>query len=344
MAATLLHFFFADPLLDFLLARMEARSGLRVRFGSAELSVLRGRCVLTDVRVLRTSHPAGEADFSAKRVELKVGLWSLLRTELSVETLHIDELRGTYERRRASEGRNFVLRDLEVRGATLQLVDRSTAEPHAVDVVLDRLAATDIHRDTLLWDVLLRSNAKGRIGQSEFDASSVRDADGGVSTWTLPRMAAADLLARRLPPNSIDGACSLRVIHRWGGAEPTQARSSWKVGCEGLGLRAGVNAEGVLGAAARWLEKKPRPLALDFHLDVGPDHFSGGGAALARPLLQAAGKGAVEAMLATLAKETLVDAGSRLLETARNWRRNRAAPVAPVAPVAPAPRPVAPTR
>lgn len=359
-AALLLHFVFADALLEVILSRLETRSGLRVRFATAELSVLRGRCVLNDVRILRTSHPAGEADLSASRIEIQVGLWSLLRRELSVERLAIGELRGNYERVRSAEGRAFVLREVEVSGATLRLVDRSTAEAHVVEANIDRLSATEIHRDTLLWDVLLRSNAKGRIGQSEFEASSVRDDDGGLSTWTLPRIAASDLFARKLPAGAIVGACAVRVTHRWDGDEPTQARSAWKVGCEGLGLRPGLNAEGVLGVAARWLEEKPRPLDLDFQLDVGPDHFSGAGAALARPLLKAAGTSAVQALLANLAQQTIVGAGTRLLEKAREWRRNRANPppappaaTTPVggglvpppsgsAPIAPAPRGGAP--
>jgi hypothetical protein len=174
--------------------------------------------------------------------------------------------------------------------------------------------------------VLLKSNAKGKVNHSVFEAESKKTSYGGVSTWTLPRIEAADLFAKKLPPDTTTGACMLKVEHRFD-SSATSAKSKWTVGCIDLGLKphatANPAAHGILGKAAAWLAQKPRGMDLSFDMDVDPNHMSGGGAGMARPLLKAAGAGALQALLGAYAKRTLIGVGERLLEKAKEWRRGK---------------------
>lgn len=318
--------FFGDALFRFALERIEGRTQLAVRFARADVRLLSGKVALEGLRVSRAAHPTSDLALTAARVELDFSPWSLLSSEPAFGRVTVRGLRGQVERKgpAVAGGRGFVVRTLVAEDTALTFIEHGRGTTKRWALALPTYGATDVHRDSLLWDVLLRSASRGTVDGHPFESSVAYQGDFATTTWKVHDVTAAEVLAAHAPALQVGGKCKLTVTHKWVVSAPGSASSTWGVACDGLHLGKALDAPGLRQLSA-WLAEKPRDVQLDFPMALGEGHFAGGVRSLVKPMALAAGQGLVKAALQAAVERAFISAGSRLLDAARDITGKRKA-------------------
>ena len=332
-AALVIGAFFGESVVRWALDRVERRSQIAVRYDHAKVSLLSGKVSFSGLSAHRAKHASSDLSLRARHVSFEFSPWTLLSSEPSLDRVVVRGLRGEVERKGASsgQGRGFVVRTLLAEDASVLLLEHKSPQHEGSTtkrwaLVVSTYAATDVHRDSLLWDVLLRSVGRGTVDGHPFDAEVHYAGDFATTTWQVHDVTAAELLAARAPALQVSGTCKLRVTHKWVVSAPGTADSKWNAACEGLRLGQAVDAPG-LRRISTWLAEKPRDVSLDFGMALGAEHFAGDLRSLVKPIAAAAGEGLVRATLQAAVQRAFIGVGTRLLDAAREiTHRGKKAP------------------
>lgn len=300
----LLEVVFFEAMLRTVFARVERQSGIKVSFASASGSLIRGRVEVQGLRVVRGESKTTRFDLRLARAEADVEMLSLLSRHNTLTSLRVSGIRGRVVRvgRRRRRGwrqlRSFVVRELSFRDAEVRFENRVVAKrPLATTITLEKLESRPLRSRRLAHDLLLRSNAKGRIAGRSFaiqqGRSSVR--------WHVDKLPVKALTAFVGGPMRLvrDGSADIDVGISWpAGAKDgihsaTQLR--WKLHFADIQLsphrRGSLRQRMVWAHVATFVNKHGKRLPIEFELALKEGELgaalAGDGRALARVVAEA---------------------------------------------------------
>lgn len=197
VGAVLLETVFFRQAAKFAMGRAATASGLKLDATVRGGSIFAGTLELEDVAVARTGHPSADFDLTARSVELNVNVLALLAGSRSAESVTVDGLRGTFQRKATPTTvpkASFRIDELCVLDADLTLRG-SLGKAAAVDTSLkiDRWVSKPIGSFAPVFDVLFRTNAEGSLEGQPFKIVNRETSDGGETTWQVDALPIAKL-------------------------------------------------------------------------------------------------------------------------------------------------------
>ncbi len=290
---------FFEATLRAVFARVEQHHGIKVDFTSASGSLMTGRVVVRGLRIVRDTSETIRFDFRVANAEADVEIISLLSPQKTLSALHVSGIRGHVTRvgRQRRPGwralQSFVVRELVFKDAEVRFENhRIASRPLATTIHLERLESRPLRSHRLAHDLLLRSNAKGRIAARDFaieqGTTSVR--------WHVDKLPVRALTAFVDGPMRLlhDGSADIDVGISWpkdaadGIHSATKLR--WKLHFANIHLsphrRGSLRQRMIWAHVATFVNKHGKHLPIEFELALNQgelgDALAGDGRALAR--------------------------------------------------------------
>ena len=338
LAALLLNTVLFGPALRWNLSRWKGKTGIEVTFQSASGNWLTGRADLKNVTVRRAGDARTHFDLALSEARFDVRMTSLLGREVSLESVEIAGLRGTFERLaprgERRRGREFTVDRLVLTDTSVLFRDRPVDEkPVEMKLALERLECAPFHRRFAVFDVLFRANTKGTIDGAPFTVRSEGGPGGRSTFWhaeNLPLRFLADYAGGGFAWFR-SGRADFDVTDSWKDGDAREIDSHWKLHLKAPVAEVPAALTGwkrpIATAVVAFVNRHPVDLPLEFDLKINRDEFDGAVSVEASGLLAAAG-GAIAKKLAELADlpaETVKELGRKGLEALKEfldrWRR-----------------------
>ena len=284
-AALLAEFVFFKQTLRFCLRLAEQTNGISVTFADAEGSLFRRAVTLTGVTARREGHESSNFDLHIGKVDLALGL-RLTGGDRVLERLHVANLTGRIDVRR--EGgekpprKAFVVRDLRLERAALQVNATGSDRTVGLPVVVSLWEGRDISSRSVVFDVLFRSRAAGTLADRDFLITSEKQGGGRVTNWKADGIPVdvVGALAGGIFSWLRGGALDVDVKDRWDLAGRTDIAMEWKLRLREVkaevpdGLTPGKAA--LAAPVAAYLNEHGHDLPLEFRFVLNENEFTGG--------------------------------------------------------------------
>lgn len=224
------------------LDRVERTTGVQVVCDTASGSLFGGSLRLDRVSIKKPDGQRTHCDLTVKVAELKLSIWTLLSGTIHVDSLELQDLRGSFTRLEAGAmppgrrtARTFQIQSLAIDGLDLQITDR-TGEEKTYRLATTSWRSEPLRSHWLPFDILFRTNCVGTLAGSDFEIRSKLVDDGHETCWkatNLPVWYLASELSgffRLLQHGTVD----VQVDDRWRHGQVTEVDSRWRLVFHGV--------------------------------------------------------------------------------------------------------------
>jgi len=284
VAVALANWVFFDAIVRWQLAGVQKKTGIAVTFDSAGGSLWKGVFELEDVELKRPRHETSQFDLTAQRFTIDLSTIDLVFLEAVFERVEVEGLRGTYDRvglpDRLEPRKRFEIGRLDVGDAAVRIRDHTRGpDVFEAELQVDSLVAEPLRSDWAVFDVLFRSNTRGRINGQAFSIAMEEIPDGRQTRWqgdALP----VELMASYLggPLEWIKSAkVDVDATDRWQLGDSTEIEMHWKVVLRDVEAEVPADAsratKAIAGPAVAYLNKKSLRLPLEFDVVIDRNRF-----------------------------------------------------------------------
>ncbi len=332
----LLEFVFFGPALRSASERIGRKTGLELSFRSASGWMSTGRLVLKEVAARRSGADRDAFDLRIGELEIDARPWSLLRGEISLESIRVLGVTGRYERLGGLDRpprKPFSADALEASDATIDWVLRRPDQPDVtLPLRVDRLRVAPFESANAAFCVLFRGDGRGTLAGAPWSISGEGDGDGRRTAWTADRVPVrllSDFLGEPFDWMS-GGTVDVRVTDAWRRGERTEVDLRWRLVFRDLRVEVPERITGIKrklgGALASLANKHPKELPLEFTLTLDERGFKGRLSLEGLELWDALAVGLIDelARRSGLAKETIRDLGRAGWGKLKGWLERRA--------------------
>lgn len=299
--------FFFESALRWVFDRAESYAGIHVDFEEAEGSFIGGRVELHGLTATRDDGESNAISVQAEQFTLDVAMLEVLSSTKRVQKLSVVGLTGSAERRRVGKSsgvrRQFVVDDLSLERIDMTLVDQTRDEPIELRVEVDSLTVSPLRSNMMLFDLMYRTNAKGRVSGYAFEATSVESESSRVTTWRAPEIPLSLAMpylgsgARFIEGGSVD----VSVEDRWVTTEPVEISMHYRIVLRDLQVAIpedlGPTEKALALPLALAVKKLGKEIPLEFSLELDEEQFEGAVSLEAIGLWQAASGALADAMM-----------------------------------------------
>jgi len=236
IVVSIANWFFFDAIVRSQLAGVKEKTGITVTFGSANGNLWTGVVALHNVEFKRTEDESSQFDLSAETFRIDLSTIDLLLLDAVFEQVEVQGLRGTYDRVGLPEKlklrKTFRLDRLKVSDVAIEVRDH-TRRKNVVQAQLqiESLVAEPLRSEWAVFDLLFRTDAKGRVNGRDFSIATHEIPDGRQTRWQgdgLP----VELLGAYLggPLNWVTaGRLDIDVTDRWQLGDSAEIEMHWDV-------------------------------------------------------------------------------------------------------------------
>lgn len=284
IAVALANWVFFDAIVGWQLAGVHKKTGIAVTFDSAGGSLWTGVFELKDVELKRPQDDVSRFDLTAQRFTIDLSTIDLLFLDAVFERVEVGELRGTYERvglpDRLESRKPFEIGRLDVGNAAIRFRDHTRGpDVFEAELQVDTLVAEPLRGDWAVFDVLFRSNTKGRINGQAFSIAVEEIPDGRQTRWqgdALPVELMASYLGGPLKWIK-SGKADVDATDRWQLGDSAEIEMHWKVVLRDIEAEVPADASratrAIAGPAVAYLNEKSLRLPLEFDVVIDRDRF-----------------------------------------------------------------------
>jgi len=332
----LLEFALFQPLVRAAAARITRKSGIELSFESARGWFSTGRLVLKGVHVRQVGAGKDVYDLRMETLDLDARVLSLLRGEISMESIHVQGIRGRYEHPSGLEHpprKPFTSDVLEIADAQVDWVLRREGRPDlTLPLTVDRLRLQPFESVNAAFSVLFRGDGTGTLSDAPWAIDGEGQGEGRRTVWT----------ARRLPVGLFSsflgepfdwlesGTVDVHVIDAWRRGEKTEVDLRWSLLFHDLRVAVPPRIDGLkrrLGDAVAGLANRhPKELPLEFTMTLDEKGFKGRMSLETLELWDALAAGLIDELASRsgLAAETIRELGRAGWGKLKGWLENRA--------------------
>lgn len=247
-------FYFADSVRA-VFGVLERRAGIETSCDHIEGSVFSGRISLGDCTIVRKDHVRSEFQLDLDNAEFDVRLSSLFGTA-EIESAHVTGLSGIVKRHSADAGpdgdetgekprRSFVIQDLRIEDVNLELSGvNKDGGAFELPVRIDIATSAPLRSRLALFDILFRSNARGKIAGAEFEVKTGGDPGGRKTAWRASEVPVANFGAMVGGALSWfqEGVVDVHVEDKWRRDGQLEIDMDWRLVFRDIEVRAPDNA------------------------------------------------------------------------------------------------------
>lgn len=259
---------------------LKARTGIEITFARATGGLMRGQVQLHEVTAKRAGHRSSNFTLSARTIEIRFSLWSLIWSKTAFHNIKIESVAGTYERLSLGETgpsrRPFEINRLDVADCRINIIDRSV-EPISFQLDIDSMASAPIRSRHVLMDLLFRSSVSGKIDNHPFEVSTTASDTGRDTKWEFTRLPASFASVYLGGPfRWINGGSISVLIHdRWTTHPRNKLHSTWRLQCHDLTATITVGETSRFSSmaqrAANTFSRHPQSMDLGFEVELDLD-------------------------------------------------------------------------
>ncbi len=280
---TIVNAFYFESAIGWICARIESSRGIKVQFDSASGSLWTGEVEFTGFHAQRAD---AERPFDVKVEDLYLDLaMPTLIAAPAFESVVAQRVTGEFridlDAEEKPPRREFEIRSFEMRAAKIKLVGGArNGRPLELPVEVDLWSVTPLRSNWLAHDLLLRSNAQGRVAGVPFEGQSEITDEKRFCRWKVSRLP-IDVAAYAIgPPLAWLQEGKLDFALEEEASPPSSEMLQMKCQIrlrdlmvsvpENLPIQAQVAAAAVTG----WLETHDRSLELEFPITMNTRQFA----------------------------------------------------------------------
>jgi hypothetical protein len=336
VAWVLMEFVCFQPIVKGVTQRIAERSGIEISYASAGGTLSTGRVVLRGMTARRTLAGQDAFDLRVDELEIDARPLSLLRSELSLESIRVRGVRGRYERLAGVERKPrkpFTSDVLEIVDATIDWILHRDGKPDfALPLAVERLEVRPFDSVNAAFAVLFRSDGKGTIAGAPWE---IAGQGAGVARRTTWKAAAVpvELLASYLG-EPFDwfrsGTVDVDVADSWVYGPKVEVDLRWHLRFHDLKVAVPERIEGLkrrLGdAVAALANRHPKELPLEFTMTLDKRGLMGRMSIEALELWDSLAAGLIEELAerSGVAAETIRELGRTTWTRLKSWMERRA--------------------
>ncbi len=276
---------------------IEQSHGMVVTYESAEGNWLKGRAELRGARLARRGHAISDFDLTIDRLNVNADARKIIAGEFAIKSVAMNAVRGRFTqagKHDPSQPRqHYTIDRLTIKDAKMDFVDRSRP-PRVMRVPLEvaSLEVDDYRSRWALFDVLFRSDTRGKIYGRPFQITSRTSAEGHESIFKatdLPLALAGQRISAPLG-GRVDGLVDADIRTRW---QPEDESKDLKMHCRLLAHNFTVYMPNGLvqrAAGSAMASRVPRNMPMEFDLVMNKRVFDGQTSFVATGILDSIGE------------------------------------------------------
>jgi hypothetical protein len=332
----LMEFVLFQSILKTATRHLSEKSGIEFSYASASGFFSTGRLRFKGASVRRSK--AGQDAFHLRLDELSIDArpWSLLKGDLSLQSVRLVGIRGRYERVAGIERkpRKPLTADvLDVVDARVDWVLHREGKPDfSLPLGVERFQVRPFDSVNAAFTMLFRGDGAGSVADAPWAASGQGTGDARVTTWTATSVP-VQLLAGFLgePFDWFEnGTVDVDVTDHWRHGEKTEVDLRWKLLFHDLRVAVPERIEGLRrrfgSAVAALANKHPRELSLEFTMTLDEKGLLGRMSPEGLELWDSLAAGLIDefASRSGLPPDTARDLGRAVWGKLKSWLENRA--------------------
>ncbi|MEO0345872.1 MAG: hypothetical protein AAF229_06400 [Pseudomonadota bacterium] len=240
VAVLVVNLFFFEQAVQFVFDRVEQRKGITTSCETIDGSLITGRVQLGDCDIKRREHPVSTFDLQVAEIDLDLRIASMFGTA-QLDFARVSGLSGAVftDRRSAANQpprdrprREFEIHELAVTDVRIAVTGiNASGNAFSVPVSVAQLDSKPLRSKLLLFDVLFRANASGRLAGAPFELASSATPDGRRTEWRatqVPVASLADVVGGALGWFSA-GFVDVYVEDDWEATEATSLDLDWRL-------------------------------------------------------------------------------------------------------------------